>query len=111
MGTVNTFNRILELRHNQRNGAAVDINDKKENETMSNTFIDKLTAYRNEMIADLNDLKNYDDSVEIEREVAAYREEITRAYAAERESKIQKFESDIQCVTVLIERENATSEV
>jgi hypothetical protein len=111
MGNVNTFNRILELRRDQRNGAAIDTNTKKEDKAMVNAFVDKLTAYRTELIEDLNNLKAYDDSVEIEKEVAAYREEITRAYAAEKESKIQKFESDIQCITVLIEREGTISEV
>jgi hypothetical protein len=110
MGNVNTFNRILELRRNQRNGAATDTNTKKENETMSTptTFVDKLVAYQDELVADLNELKAYDDSAEIEKEVAAYREELTKEYAAAKDSKIKKYESDIQCIAVLIEREKNT---
>lgn len=105
------FNNILAIRREQRNGATVEhVQENKENKPMEN-FITKLTAYRDEILKDLAELKDYDDSAEIEKEVAAYREELTKEYAAVKESKINKMESDIQCIEVLIQREQTISEV
>ena len=112
MGNSSFFQSIINARmqqqqqQNQHDGAVQVVNTEKEEANTMPEFVTKLNVYRDELTKNLEELKNYDATPEIEQEVAAYREELVRVYAATNAAKIQKCESDIECLNTLIERES-----
>ena len=89
-------------------GAVFNINLlEKENAIM----IEKLNAYR----VELENLKaselTKDYTAEIEQRVADYRATLQAEYAAQTEALVAKIDSDLNCLTWLIQREMETAQV
>lgn len=103
------INARTEQKQEQNVGADSVLNTNKETKTM-NDFVIKLTAYRDGLIKGLEETKAHDDNVDIEKEVAIYREELIKKYAIAKATKVQKYESDIDCLNNVLNCEAAKCE-
>lgn len=72
---------------------------KKEDPLM----VEKLKAYRDELETEKSNLIN--KIIDVEAEVAAYRNELISKAEAERDARVAKLASDIDCINALIARE------
>lgn len=85
-------------------GAVLDINKIDKEETL---MVEKLKVYLAELMAKKDALINEDHTAEIEAEVVAYRETLTKGVEAKKAEAIAKVDSDIECITAIIARETA----
>lgn len=94
---------ILDIKHI---GAMVDIRSLKKEVTQ---MVEKLLAYRAELEqAKQNALSKGIDMEAIEQEVAGYRDTLIKSAQGKLAEDIAKFDSDIDCINTLINREEAT---
>lgn len=104
----NLLQYIAQLKENiPHSGAVSDIqNIKKENKTM----LDKLQIYLAELKAEAATVAATDDTAAIALEVAEYESAVRAKYAKAKEDKLNKINSDIDCVEHIIEREIAAAQ-
>ena len=97
-----------QLKENiPHSGAVSDIqNIKKENKTM----LDKLQIYLAELKAEAETVAATDDTAAIALEVAEFESAVRAKYAKAKEDKLNKINSDIDCVEHIIEREIAAAQ-
>lgn len=74
-------------------------------------MVEKLKAYRDELLAEVEEIKNADHSAEIEAKTAEFRASLAAALEAEADRNILKLNSDIDCINRLIEKEEAAAVV
>lgn len=86
-------------------GAVLDINNNKNKE--DTRMVEKLKAYLEELKVTRENVVNEPIVDKVEADVAAFRETATQKYELEKESKINKIDSDIECITRIIELEEA----
>lgn len=68
-------------------------------------IVEKLTTYRTELEMKKNELLMADINPLVEQKVMEYREKVIAELQAEKEANINKIDSDIACLSVIIERE------
>lgn len=66
-------------------------------------MVEKLKAYRDELETEKSNLIN--KIIDVEAEVAAYRNDLISKAEAERDARVAKLASDIDCINALIARE------
>lgn len=87
-------------------GAVLDINNNNINKE-DTLMVEKLKAYLEELKVTRENVVNEPIVDKVEADVAAFRETATQKYELEKESKINKIDSDIECITRIIELEEA----
>ena len=70
-------------------------------------MVEKLKAYLEELKVTRENVANEPIVEKVEADVAAFRETATQKYELEKENKINKIDSDIECITRIIELEEA----
>ena len=70
-------------------------------------MVEKLKAYLEELRVTKENVVNEPITEKVEAEVASFRETATQKYELEKENKIKKLESDIDCIARLIDLEEA----
>lgn len=68
-------------------------------------MLEKLKAYREELELKKASVIAANPAAEIDAEVAAYRESLIKAHAVKRDEAVKKLDSDIECISILIARE------
>lgn len=68
-------------------------------------MIEKLHLYLNELEAKRVEVLNTDNTEAINAEINAYADEVIKRYANEKDAKLAKIDSDINCVKGIIARE------
>lgn len=86
-------------------GAVLDIN--KNNYKEDTLMVEKLKAYLEELKVTKENVANESIIEKVEADVVAFRETATQKYELEKETKINKIDSDIECITRIIELEEA----
>lgn len=86
-------------------GAVLDINNNINKEDTQ--MVEKLKAYLEELKVTRENVVNEPIVDKVEADVATFRETATQKYELEKESKINKIDSDIECITRIIELEAA----
>lgn len=86
-------------------GAVLDINNNINKE--DTLMVEKLKAYLEELRVTKENVVNEPITEKVEAEVASFRETATQKYELEKENKIKKLESDIDCIARLIDLEEA----
>ena len=93
----------LDITHS---GAVFNINYNKEDTLM----VEKLKAYLLELEAKKAAIVGKDFTEEINEKTAAFRDSLLKETEIKRAEDVAKVDSDIACITGLIEREQATAE-
>ena len=93
----------LDITHS---GAVVNINYNKEDTLM----VEKLKAYLLELEAKKAAIVGKDFTEEINEKTAAFRDALLKETETKRAEDVAKVDSDIACITGLIEREQASVE-
>lgn len=93
----------LDITHS---GAVFNINKNKEDTLM----VEKLKAYLLELEAKKAAIVGKDFTEEINEKTAAFRDSLLKETEIKRAEDVAKVDSDIACITGLIEREQATAE-
>lgn len=88
---------IIDIEHI---GAVVDIKSVKKEDTL---MVEKLKAYRAELEAKKAELAA--KPINVDAEVEAYRQRLIADVEARKAAELAKYESDINCVTNIIARE------
>lgn len=83
-------------------GAVLDIYKTNKEDTL---MVEKLKVYLHELQVKAAALQTEDYSKDIEERTAAYKAELTAKYEAERAEKLAKVNSDVECITAIIVRE------
>lgn len=89
-----------------RFGAAYSIKFKEKEDT---SMVEKLRAYRDELLAKIEEIKGADHTAEVEAKTAEFRANLVATIEAEADKAILKLNSDIDCINGLIEREEAAA--
>ena len=87
-------------------GAVLDINNNNINKE-DTQMVEKLKAYLEELRVTRENVVNEPIVDKVEADVAAFKETATQKYELEKENKIKKLDSDIDCIARLIELEEA----
>lgn len=95
---------IPDISHN---GAVLDIKNSKKEVTL---MVEKLKAYLAELEVKKAEIEAEDNSVEIEAKTAEFKANLEKEYAEKKAVSVAKVNSDIECITGIIAREEAIVE-
>lgn len=90
-----------------RFGAAYSIKFKEKEDTL---MVEKLKAYRDELIAKIEEIKGTDHNAEIDAKVAEFRAKLVAEIEDAADKELAKLNSDVECINGLIAREEAEIE-